>query len=204
MVASESSRSTLVSNIVAFINTNNLDGVDIDWEYSDEPNIPEIPRGTEADSTGFYLLLEELQQIIAPNTPGKTISITAPASYWYLEHFPILALSTVVDYIVYLTHDLHGQWDYGRAYSDLGCPGGNCLRSHVNITETVNALSMITKAGVPFNMVAVGVSSYARTFGMITGGCCTEMCTYDGLASGALRDLARTWPDTSPTMSSTW
>jgi chitinase len=186
VVASESSRSTLVSNIVSFLNTNNLDGVDIDWEYPDEPDIPGIPAGTKAESTGFYLLLEELKVSIASNAPGKTISITAPASFWYLQHFPILALSSVVDYIVYMTYDLHGQWDYGRAYSDPGCPGGNCLRSHVNLTESINALSMITKAGVPSNMVAVGVSSYARTFGMITPGCWTEMCTYDGPDSGAL------------------
>lgn len=186
VVASESSRSTLVNNILDYLSENNFDGVDIDWEYPDEPDIPGIPVGTPADATGFYLLLEELKESIVANAADKTISITAPASYWYLQHFPILALSTVVDYIVYMTYDLHGQWDYGRAYSDQGCSGGNCLRSHVNMTETVNALSMITKAGVPSSMIAVGVSSYARTFEMTTSGCWTEMCTYTGPDSGAL------------------
>jgi chitinase len=185
-VASESSRSALVSNIVNFVNDNDLDGVDIDWEYPDEPDIPGIPAGTDDDSTGLFLLLDELKQSFALLAFGKTISITAPASYWYLQHFPIMALSTVVDYIVYMTYDLHGQWDYGRAYSDTGCPAGDCLRSHVNMTETVNALSMITKAGVASNKVVVGVSSYARSFGMITPGCWTEMCPYMGPDSGAL------------------
>ena len=63
-----------------------------------------------------------------------------------------------------MTYDLHGQWDYGNQYSDPGCPTGNCLRSHVNLTETINALSMITKAGVPSNKIVVGVSSYGRSF----------------------------------------
>ena len=84
-----------------------------------------------------------------------------------------------------MTYDLHGQWDYGNAYSDPGCPKGNCLRSDVNSTETHTALSMITKAGVPSNKVVVGVSSYGRSFQMTESGCTGPMCTYTGPNSGA-------------------
>jgi len=111
---------------------------------------------------------------------SKTVSLTAPASFWYLQHFPIQAISEVVDYVVYMTYDLHGQWDYGNIFSDPGCPTSGCLRSHVNLTETINALSMITKAGVSSNKVAVGVTSYARSFQMSTVGCWTEECTFIG------------------------
>lgn len=41
---------------------------------------------------------------------GKTLSIAAPASYWYLKAFPIDEIGSVVDYIVYMTYDLHGMW----------------------------------------------------------------------------------------------
>ena len=37
-----------------------------------------------------------------------SISIAAPASYWYLKAFPIGKMSNVLDYIVYMTYDLHG------------------------------------------------------------------------------------------------
>jgi hypothetical protein len=37
-----------------FINSNNLDGVDFDWEYPREANIPGIPPGSPpADSTEY-------------------------------------------------------------------------------------------------------------------------------------------------------
>lgn len=140
VVSSESSREALVSNVVNFLNEYDLDGVDWDWEYPNEPDIPGIPAGTPADSTGFFLLLDELTNAIAANAAGKTVSITAPASYWYLKEFPILALSSVVDYIVFMTYDLHGQWDYGNAFSDPGCPEGGCLRSHVSQLETFCSL----------------------------------------------------------------
>lgn len=63
---------------------------------------------------------------------AKTLSIAAPASYWYLRPFPIANISKSLDYIVYMTYDLHGQWDAGNKYAQEGCPGGNCLRSHGN------------------------------------------------------------------------
>lgn len=100
------------------------------------------PAGSPSDSDGFFLLLDELHDKIPA---GKTISITAPASFWYLQYFPIQALTLVVDYIVYMTYDLHGQWDYKNKWAAPGCVSydqglGNCLRSHVNLTETINAL----------------------------------------------------------------
>lgn len=84
-----------------------------------------------------------------------------------------------------MTYDLHGQWDYGNKYSDVGCSDGNCLRSQVNSTETHTSLSMITKAGVPSNKIVVGVTSYGRSFQMIQSGCTGPMCTYTGPDSGA-------------------
>ncbi|PWY70845.1 hypothetical protein BO94DRAFT_609121, partial [Aspergillus sclerotioniger CBS 115572] len=178
----EANRDTLLTNVVDFLEEWDLDGVDFDWEYPDEPDIPGIPAGTTADSTNYYLTLAVLK---ATMPVGKTVSITAPASFWYLERFPIEAISSAVDYIVYMTYDLHGQWDYGNAYADSGCSDGNCLRSHVNLTETLSSLSMITKAGVSSNKVAVGVASYARSFEMTEAGCWTDMCTYTGPDSGA-------------------
>lgn len=77
--------------------------------------------------------------------PGKTVSIAAPASYWYLKAFPIAEISKVVDYIVFMTYDLHGQWDYGNPWSQDGCADGNCLRSHINLTETMTALAMVSQ-----------------------------------------------------------
>lgn len=75
--------------------------------------------------------------------PGKTVSIAAPASYWYLRAFPIAEMSKVVDYIVFMTYDLHGQWDAGKQDAHEGCPTGSCVPSHVNLTETMTVLAMV-------------------------------------------------------------
>lgn len=116
---------------------------------------------------------------------SKSVSFCAPASFWYLRGYHIKEMAAVADYIVYMTYDLHGQWDYANQHAIDGCPAGNCLRSQTNLTETLLALSMITKAGVPSSKIAVGVTSYGRSFQMTTPGCTGPMCTYTGGESGA-------------------
>ncbi|KAH7016502.1 uncharacterized protein B0I36DRAFT_397093 [Microdochium trichocladiopsis] len=119
-------------------------------------------------------------QLIKGKLGGKSLSIAAPASYWYLKQFPIKEMVKFLDYIVYMTYDLHGQWDAGNKWSADGCPDGNCLRSHINMTETTQVLSMITKAGVSPSKIFVGESSYGRSFRMAKAGCDGPMCKYTG------------------------
>ncbi|KAH8803575.1 hypothetical protein F5884DRAFT_509641 [Xylogone sp. PMI_703] len=176
-------RQTFAQSVVNMITENNLDGVDFDWEYPGAPDIPGIPPGSPSDGPNYLAFLQTLRSMLPA---GKTMSMAAPASYWYLRGFPIKDMAPVLDYIVFMTYDLHGQWDYNNAFTNPGCPTGNCLRSHINSTETEFALAMITKAGVPSNKVVVGVSSYGRSFGMTTPGCIGVTCLFDGPDSDAL------------------
>ncbi|EJP62058.1 chitinase-like protein [Beauveria bassiana ARSEF 2860] len=165
-------RLKLATNIANYIKKHRLDGVDIDWEYPSAPDIPNIPAGDKSEGYNYLAFLAVLKNLL----PGRSVSIAAPASYWYLKGFPIAQMSKIIDYIVYMTYDLHGQ----NQWSQPGCPSGMCLRSAVNLTETVEALVMITKAGVPSNKVVVGVTSYGRSFGMAKAGCYGPDCFYTG------------------------
>lgn len=178
----DANRDRFAQNVADFIRRNQLDGVDFDWEYPGAPDIPGIPPGSPDDGAHYLSFLKVLRGKL---DASKSISIAAPASYWYLKGFPIGEISKVVDYIVYMTYDLHGQWDYANKWAADGCPSGSCLRSHVNYTETINALSMITKAGVPAAKVVVGLGSYGRSFQLSKPGCNTSMCTFTGPSSGA-------------------
>lgn len=175
-------RHKFASNVAKFLQKHGLHGVDFDWEYPGEPDIPGIPAGNKDDGANYLAFLRELRQQM-PAT--RSISVAAPASYWYLKHFPIAEISHVVDYIVYMTYDLHGQWDYGNKWASPGCKHGNCLRSHVNMTETHWALAMITKAGVPSAKVVAGVAAYGRSFQMTDPSCHGPHCTFTGPKSGA-------------------
>ncbi len=172
-------RTTFVNNLVKFVADNGLDGIDFDWEYPGASDIPGAGSGSPQDGSNYLAFLKELRAALPKD---KSISIAAPASYWYLRNFPIKEIGEVVTYIVYMTYDLHGQWDYGNTYSNPGCAKGNCLRSHVNMTETMYSLSMITKAGVSTDKVYVGMAKYGRSFAMSDPSCkgptCTFTCSY--------------------------
>lgn len=150
--------------------------------YPGALDIPGIPASSVVDSLGYLNFLQTLRKLLPAN---MTISVAAPASYWYLKGFPIEQIAKTIDYFVFMTYDLHGQWDYGNTFADTHCPKGGCLRSHVNLTETLDALAMITKAGVPANQVVVGVASYGRSFQMTQAGCTGPLCTFTGPQSGA-------------------
>ncbi|KAL8366609.1 hypothetical protein RB595_010461 [Gaeumannomyces hyphopodioides] len=161
-------RLTAARNIASFIIEHGLDGVDIDWEYPGAPDLPPgiNDPGLKSEGADYLVFLAMLKTLLA----GRTVAIAAPASYWYLKQFPIKNISRVVDYIVYMTYDLHGQWDAKNKYSQEDCDTGNCLRSQVNLTETRQALAMITKAGVPGNKIVAGVTSYGQSFNMAEPG----------------------------------
>lgn len=171
-----------VNGVVDFVNKNKLDGVDFDREYPGAPDIPGIPPGQPSDPPNYLAFLKLLRSRLPKD---KSVSIAAPASYWYLKQFPITDMADLLDYVVYMTYDLHGQWDYGNKFGQDGCASGNCLRSHVNLTETGYALAMITKAGVQASKIAVGISSYGRSFGMKQSGCTGPMCPFGGPDSTA-------------------
>jgi GH18 family chitinase len=170
-------RNTFKRNIISFLDEHGLDGIDLDWEYPGAPDIPIIPKDDPINGLNYYRLLASIKAEVGSS---KSVSFAAPASFWYLRAFPIKQMAAALDYIVFMTYDLHGQWDAGNIWTSPGCPNGNCLRSHVNETETKDALSMITKAGAPSNKVLVGVSSYGRSFKMAQAGCDGESCLFTG------------------------
>ncbi|KAL6876786.1 glycoside hydrolase family 18 protein [Trichoderma novae-zelandiae] len=177
----DANRKTFAQSVVNTINKYNLDGVDFDWEYPGAPDIPGV-ISSPSDGPNYLSFLQDIRAILPT---GKSLSIAAPASFWYLKGFPIANMSKVLDYIVFMTYDLHGQWDYNSTFANPGCPGGNCLRSHVNLTETEYALSMVTKAGVPTNKIAVGIAGYGRSFGMVDPSCTGPQCLFTGPDSTA-------------------
>ncbi|KAJ2757055.1 hypothetical protein GGI19_000351, partial [Coemansia pectinata] len=166
----------VVDNLINWMNTNGLDGLDIDWEYPGAPDIPGIPAGLPADGPNYLSFLRKLK---AKMPAGKSLSIAAPASYWYLKNFPIAEMAPLLDYIVYMTYDLHGQWDYGNQWT------GNFLKSHVDWAETYWALALITKAGVPSNKLLFGLGAYGRSFQQVDPNCSDSSCRFTGPASGA-------------------
>ncbi|KAF7557169.1 hypothetical protein G7Z17_g955 [Cylindrodendrum hubeiense] len=178
-------REKFATSVIAFMTKYKLDGVDFDWEYPGSA-ASAGSSDTTADTDNYLAFLTLMRKKLG--TSGKTMSAALPAAYWYLKPFPVAKMAPLLDYVIFMTYDLHGQWDYGNQYASPGCPSGNCLRSHVNKTETIDALAMITKAGVSASKVIVGVSSYGRSFKMKDPKCTGPTCLFTGSFSTSLAE----------------
>ncbi|KAL2256898.1 hypothetical protein VTK26DRAFT_958 [Humicola hyalothermophila] len=174
---SPENRETFADNVVKFLDAERLDGVDFDWEYPSNNDIPGA-EGQPENVVNYLRFLTIVKQKLEGT--GRTLFIAAPASFWYLKPFPIKRMADVLDYIVFMTYDLHGQWDAGNEHAIDGCPAGNCVRSHVNLTETTYALAMITKADVSTGKIYVVEASYGRSFKLAEPNCEGPSCTFLG------------------------
>lgn len=98
-------RALFASRVVQFAIDNKLDGLDFDWEYPGAKDIPGSSPGSKNDGKNY---LEFLKVVRGKMPKGMTLSIAAPASFWYLKGFPIEEMAPILDYIIYMTYDLHG------------------------------------------------------------------------------------------------
>ncbi|KAJ3156626.1 hypothetical protein HDU86_003850 [Geranomyces michiganensis] len=166
MASSSASRATFIQSALDMFKTYGVDGLDIDWEY---PTTPER-SGSPSDTKNYSLLLKELH---AAFNGQYTLSIATPAGYWYLRHFELEEIVKYLDYIVYMTYDLHGNWDAG--IKSLG----PTLNAHTNMTEISSVIVMMQKAGVPSNKIVMGLGFYGRSFLMTDPSCHTAgKCTF--------------------------
>ncbi|CBF79744.1 hypothetical protein AN7613.2 [Aspergillus nidulans FGSC A4] len=169
---------TFIVSIMEFVADNNLDGVDFDWEYPGAADVLNISPGLESDGPNYIAFIKKLRKIFPSD---KTISVAAPATYWHLKSFPI-EMWQHVDYLIYMTYDFHGQWEYETSFIQDWCNGGNCLRSHV------------TKAGVPRSAITIGVASYGRAFGMAEADCIRPECKFTGPRTAAIPGMCTRTP----------
>ncbi|KAF8064315.1 glycoside hydrolase superfamily [Lyophyllum atratum] len=163
-VRTSSSRTTFVNNIISGLASYGFDGIDIDWEY------PGTERGgIEADGQNFLALLQELYA--ATSSRGLQISFTVPASFWYLQQFPIVEMQDYTNWINVMTYDIHGSWDIKF---------GTGVLPHTAIPEINAAVNMLLKAGVNIGKINLGIGFYGRSFTLSDPGCKVAGCPFTG------------------------
>jgi len=88
LAKSESAQDEFFESLTSFLVANNYDGVDIDWEYP----VADDRGGIEEDFGNFVNFLKRLRDRLNRTGVPLGLSITLPASYWYLRGFDIVNL----------------------------------------------------------------------------------------------------------------
>ncbi|KAF5259704.1 hypothetical protein FOXYS1_9669 [Fusarium oxysporum] len=166
-----------MKSLVSFMSTYGFNGLDLDWEYPVDTD-----RGGQAvDFANFPKFMERLK--IMMDAADKGLSITLPASYWYLRQFDIKKLEKTVDFFNIMSYDLHGAWDQGKNYTQP------FLNAHSNLTEIDLALDLLWRNNIQSDKVVLGMGFYGRAFSVQSGTCTKPGCLFK--AAGKAGDCSR-------------
>lgn len=151
---SEAAQRSFFSSLLSFLNTYDFDGVDIDWEYP----AAEDRGGRPEDFENMPKFVRNMKMALMSNGHRNGLTVTVPASYWYLRHFDLRAMEQYVDWYNIMTYDLHGTWDTPDSWL------GNHLNTHTNLTEITEAMDLMWRNSIPPSKVVMGLAFYTRTF----------------------------------------
>jgi GH18 family chitinase len=70
--------------------------------------------GSPADYANYVSFLKNLKGALGAAGHKYGLSITIPSSYWYMQHFDIVQISSIIDWFNVMSYDLHGKSHIGN------------------------------------------------------------------------------------------
>ncbi|KAL1858931.1 hypothetical protein Daus18300_009801 [Diaporthe australafricana] len=170
--ATAARRSRFINSVISFMDQHGFQGVDLDWEYPGAPD----RGGKLQDIDNFVTLVREMRAAFGTK---YGISLTLPASYWYLRWFKPKEMEPYVDFFGLMTYDLHGPWDESVSQT------GKVVLGQTNIPEIYNWTQPLWYAGVDPAKINFGLAYYGRGYTLADQSCNTIGCAWSGASRAA-------------------
>ncbi|KAE8375114.1 glycoside hydrolase [Aspergillus bertholletiae] len=168
LAGSLTAQDTFFDSLVSFMLHNDFDGVDLDWEYP----VADDRGGRPADLANYVTLVKRLRERLDQLPKRHGLTLTLPASYWYLQGFDIVGLEPYVDWFNIMTYDIHGLWDaHGKEI-------GPHAYAHTNLTEINMGLELLWRNNINPSRVVMGLGFYGRSFTMVDPNCLKPGCRF--------------------------
>jgi chitinase len=163
-------RAAFVANVRAWLETDDLDGVDIDWEYPVGPSWGQNIKSRPEDKQNYIALLGDLRNALDAlgEETGKRyyLSTAVPASNWFVTRNDVKAASEIVDRLKVMAYDYYGTW------SDTTGHHANLYANprDANRLSTNSALNEYLRARVPPEKIMLGVAFYGYVWRNVAQG----------------------------------
>lgn len=134
-------------------------------------NSPGAPDrgGKPGDTENFVSLVKEMRAAFGGQFG---ISLTLPASYWYLRWFKPLEMQPYVDFFGLMSYDLHGPWDEDTASV------GKVVLGQTNIPEMYNWTLPLWYEGLDPSKINLGLAYYGRGYTLADPRCHHTGCEW--------------------------
>ncbi len=207
MSANDAARANFVSNVMKFIKYNNMDFVDIDWEYPGENQYREPDNvdntndegtiyASAEDKANYIKLMLDLRNALDKQGAalGRTyeLSCALPAPSSKLEDgVDIKRLFKIIDFGNMMTYDMRGAWDpvSGHQTPLYGNPADPYYESGLSVDQTVKYM---LSQGAPAEKIVIGCAFYTRGWAQVDKGTVPGMPGLFGEAAKANKDADQT------------
>lgn len=141
-------RSVFSQKIIAFVNENNLDGIDIDWEYWTLQNEKGQGGNDPSESKSFVTLMSELRKSLSQQ---YILSVDIMAGPWVGEQY-LPELQHHVDYVNLMAFDFSGQWS------------ASPISHHADFNTFKMAIDYSLAKGFAKEKLLLGLPTYGKEF----------------------------------------
>ena len=137
----------LISNIVAYVNNNELDGVDVDWEFWTRQNVLELGGNDPEESHQLVKLLRSLRKAM----PDKLITVDIFAGNWIGPQY-LSEIQEYADFVNLMAYDFTGAWDTSK------------VGHHADYRTFKKAIDYALQRGFDRKRIIVGIPAYGIEF----------------------------------------
>jgi chitinase len=159
----EESRAKFAKSCAAFVKEFKLDGIDLDWEYPNQPGAGNIHR--PEDVQNFTLMLKAVREelnLLAENE-GKgnhyLLTIATGTDEAYVKNTELGELHKYIDFLNIMTYDFYNGWHNVNGHHSNYL---SSARPEMDKNSVVHAVEMHVNAGFPVEKINLGIPFYGR------------------------------------------
>ena len=144
-------RAVLINNLVSFIQTNNYDGVDIDWETP----------ANSVETSQLTAFIQEMRAKFNQINASLLITMAVPPTAWGGQHFDYTNLVNYVDWFNVMCYDFYGSWS---GYAGHASPLYQSPNDPTQAGSDSLSISYMISRGVPNSKLLLGIPFYSVQF----------------------------------------
>ncbi len=156
VLSTQTTRDNFVNSIVGYIVRENMDGINIDWEYPKFANHNYSLFDADNDIPNYVLFLTELRTLLDSCSPDKYIPISVASGNYSSVIDDYIGMNALIDYYYIMTYDYSGTtWNVANPQTPLQehTSGDNKYAKYS--VELLNTL-----AKIPKDKILIGAASY--------------------------------------------